>query len=589
MRSDSTGAFSPEAAASWRRVRKYAVPRWMIEQATERRLAGDWQGACAAANVDVALDLADIGRREGATVAEVVEADLAHLAPDLLRWHLPRYLRGRSTIQPDRVVILARYQGGAAGDLYLYVAPLKMVEGPQRLTLSLGDIVLAGKRGSTQSTQVENWAASRHLWDARHVGELRERSGGGNRAPFHNADGTLRSDSELPLDNPGSGDPAAYTEWVTLLRELGEPEQAFGAAGITLDQTLPQGRYRTRPSLLDILARYPLAISRLEPEMRRLADAGFGTRFSIVPTGWSLGILLELGQQPVRHIGLGQRRFRRSQAGPVIRLAAREELKDASLLPEACWRPLPDLNLLRHGVISPEDLHPMVSASLFPGRAPQEADGPPGLDLPAPVRVRCRGEWHEVRSSEGRLLVPHTVEEERRERVMRAFGGPVAGCFAAQQAWTSGVGRLPRALRDQRREFFQRVQHGDTSAVLRLLDAGVDLRIRDGRQRTLLHLLPLLDWEVLLPRLLDAGLDIEARDHHQRTPLHVAVGEGPEGLVRALLDAGARTDVADNQDNTLATLIVRYKRRELKFLKDAVERDHPHLPMRYPAWGDLDE
>jgi hypothetical protein len=32
--------------AGWRRVRRYAVPRWMIEQATERRLAGDWRGAC---------------------------------------------------------------------------------------------------------------------------------------------------------------------------------------------------------------------------------------------------------------------------------------------------------------------------------------------------------------------------------------------------------------------------------------------------------------------------------------------------------------------------------------------------------------
>jgi hypothetical protein len=508
----------------------------MIEQATERRLAGDWQGACAAANVEMGFDMASIARRHGTATAEVVEADLAHLAPDLVRWHLPRYLFGNSTIQPDRLVILARYHGGAAGDLYLHVAPLKMVEGPQRLTLSLDRVVLAGREHG--SVQVENWATSRHLWDARHAGELRERSGGGNRAPFHNADGTLRPDSELPLDDPGSADPAAYTEWVTLLRELGESEQAFGAAGITLDQTLPQVRYGSQWRLLDTRVRFPLAMTRLEPEMTLLAEAGFGKRFWI--PSWPTVILFELDQQPARHVGLDQRRFHRPRVGLGIRFAAREEVKDVSPMPEACWRPLPDLDLLRHGIVTPEDLHPLVSASLFPGRAPREADGPPGLELPAPVRVRCRGEWHEVRSGEGRLLVPHTTEEERRERAMRAFGGPVVGCFAAQQAWTSGVGRLPRALRDQRQEFFQRVQHGDTTAVLQLLDAGVDPRIRDGRQRTLLHLLHLLDWEALLPRLLKAGLDLEARDHHQRTPLHVAVGEGAVGLVRALLEAGAR-------------------------------------------------
>jgi hypothetical protein len=28
--------------ATWRRVRRYAVPAWMVEAATRRRLAGDW-------------------------------------------------------------------------------------------------------------------------------------------------------------------------------------------------------------------------------------------------------------------------------------------------------------------------------------------------------------------------------------------------------------------------------------------------------------------------------------------------------------------------------------------------------------------
>jgi len=195
-----------------------------------------------------------------------------------------------------------------------------------------------------------------------------------------------------------------------------------------------------------------------------------------------------------------------------------------------------------------------------------------------------------VRSLDGRLRTAHTEEEERRERAMRAFGGPVTGCFAVAQAWTSGTGWLPKALRAQRLEFFSRVQQGDTTEVLRLLDAGIDPHIRDGRQRTLLHLLHLLDYETMLPKLLAAGLDLEARDQSQRTPLHMAVGEGPEALVRALLDAGARTDVADDGDRSLPYVILHHRRRELRFLYDAVLRDHPKLADElYYSWEDLDE
>lgn len=275
-------------------------------------------------------------------------------------------------------------------------------------------------------------------------------------------------------------------------------------------------------------------------------------------------------------------RRRLLRAAPVrsrlrVRLVPREEASNAWWLPEACWR-LPDLDLLRFGDITPADLHPLVSASLFPGRAALGTDGPTGPSPSATVRVRCRGEWHAMRSADGRLQIPHTADEERRERGLRALGGPVAGCFAVKQAWTSGTGRLPRDLRYQHREFFSRVQHGDTPGVLALLEAGVDPRIRDGRQRTLLHLLPLLEHRRLLPMLLRAGLDLEARDHHERTPLHVAVGEGPADLVHVLFDAGARIDVADHNHMALPDLIVWEGRmKELGFLKDAVERAYPEL------------
>ncbi|WP_399890186.1 hypothetical protein ACGH7X_29065 [Streptomyces sp. BBFR51] len=74
----------------------------------------------------------------------------------------------------------------------------------------------------------------------------------------------------------------------------------------------------------------------------------------------------------------------------------------------------------------------------------------------------------------GLLHIPHSDEERRREQALRAFGGAVPGCFAVQQTWTPGSGRLPKALRAQQRDLFLRAQHGDTAGVLELLDAGMD-------------------------------------------------------------------------------------------------------------------
>src|SRR5690349_8878622 len=74
----------------WQRVREFAVPRSMIESATARRHAGDWAGACAAARIDVDLDLKATARSAGAELAARIRSDLRHLAPDLLRWHMPR-------------------------------------------------------------------------------------------------------------------------------------------------------------------------------------------------------------------------------------------------------------------------------------------------------------------------------------------------------------------------------------------------------------------------------------------------------------------------------------------------------------------
>jgi hypothetical protein len=92
----------------WLRVREFAVPPSMIETATARRRAGDWAGACAAAGVDVDLDLRSVARTHGRELAARVRADLRRLAPDLLRWHLPR-IAPDGLLRPGLTLTLARY------------------------------------------------------------------------------------------------------------------------------------------------------------------------------------------------------------------------------------------------------------------------------------------------------------------------------------------------------------------------------------------------------------------------------------------------------------------------------------------------
>ncbi|MFJ2267796.1 ankyrin repeat domain-containing protein [Streptomyces sp. NPDC087849] len=557
--------FDPEELASLRQVRRYAVPRWMIEASAERRAAGDWRGACAAARFDVAFDLSEVSARYGPDVAGALESDLRHLVPDLVRWHLPRVLGGRSTLATDLTVVLAGYGGTAevpgAAAPYLYLRTPPMVDGPQRILLRFGAVRVGSVPGSFRAG-VTDWRACRYLWDARRTDELRTRAGGADRLPFLHADGTPLGADELPDAEPGAGDPVARAEWATLLYQRGRVTESLAAVGIDLDPTQPEtpSWYRATPE--SILARLALDVPRLASEAGRFAELYAASRLQI-GEDWRARVLLEF-------TGLGSDRRLR------IRLVQREADGDVPSLPRALRQRLPDLDLLRAGALTPAQLHPLVAGSLFPGL--DTAAGPPGPTPPAPVRVRCRGEWHEVVFRDGKLGSPHSPQERQRENALRAFGGAVTGCFAVEHACTSGTGRLPKALRAQRRDLFLHAQHGDTPGVLELLDAGVDPRVRDGGRRSLLHVLHLLDHEPLLPRLLAAGLDLEALDHRQRTPLCVAVGDGGSAaLVTALIDAGARIDVVDPMELSLDQLIRKYRRTDLDFLRERVDKEHPDI------------
>ncbi|GAA2398436.1 hypothetical protein GCM10010191_01450 [Actinomadura vinacea] len=525
------GAFGPKVAGFWERNRRYEVPRWLIERATERRLAGDWRGACAGAGLGVGFELKDVAAQHGAGVADALADDLLNLAPDLLRWHLS----GGGD----------NYALAGYGDLRLFTADqgpttvLRFGHAPPKLLLAPG-----------------------YMWDVRRSGEILARHGGVGRAPFFEADGTPRKPPEAPSDEP-----VERAEWITALHDRGLVDEAFAEAGIELGrhesdnaESLENRRWR--------LGLLPLALHRIEPELRRMGGGRFLLSHSLRPfvlesmlyqrnMGSVMSLLLETVDGGVRATYVHSFAHDVGQE-PVVEL------------PEAFWHRSPDLELVRAGRLAPEELHPLVREAFFP-ELRMSGPGGPGDSLPPRVaRVRCRGEWHEVSFRRGTLRIHrHTDEEWQREMALRALGGKVTGCFAVRQTW-EGAGFLPRALREQRRELFRRVERADLEGVLRCLDAGYDPSARDGEGRSLLHFLHRLDHTVLLPRLLDEGLDLEARDVWERTPLLAAVdGNAPAAAVRALVDAGARTDARSTKmpgGRTAAEVAARKKRDDLDFL-----------------------
>ncbi|MFF9149464.1 ankyrin repeat domain-containing protein [Streptomyces sp. NPDC014861] len=563
----------------------------MIERATDARLAGDWRTACAVAAVDVPADLDPdrIAERYGTDVAARVADDLCHLAPDLLRWHLPRVLGGHTTLAPCRRIVLAVY---GPREPVLSVTTSPMLAGPQRLALRFGPAVDPARdtlHGLNYTT--EDWTAARRFWDARRTAELRLCAGGtgSERLPFLHRDGTPLTPEELPAEDPGHADPAALAEWVAVLQGRGDHVEAFAAAGLDLDLTAPPVERPSRPPLdvHDLIGRTAFDLTRIAPEIRLLQAAGRGTSFRVRVT-WRGDLRFDLDpaeapvldRVPVLDRAPASAGVTGSGGGaahaPARVSALTRTAESVAYLPSYAWQRLPDIGLLRAGRIGPDALHPLVAAALFPQLGP--ATGPGGPTPPAPVHVRCRGEWHQVVSRDGTLDVPHTEQEQRRELALRAFGGAVSGCFATRHAWTSGEGRLPHALRDERRAFFLHVQHGDTPGVLALLDAGTDPLIRDGDRRSLLHLLHLLDHRALLPRLLAAGSDLEAVDRNGRTPLVAAVcGGGSPDLVRDLVAAGARIDATDEMELSLAQIVRKYARTDLMFLRRRVLAEHPGI------------
>lgn len=205
----------------WLRVREFAVPPSMIDAATARRHAGDWAGACAAARIDVDLDLRAVARAGGTGLAAQIRADLRHLAPDLLRWHMPR-IAPDGLLRPGLTVSLARYDGAAH---LVARTPPAWADAGQRISLAVWD---GTRRGAPHPhphpDQRFRLDLHRHLWDARRTGELRSRAGAppgtdGTPPPGHAADVVALAGLGCALDRWAA-------EAAILLRADGHPGTA---------------------------------------------------------------------------------------------------------------------------------------------------------------------------------------------------------------------------------------------------------------------------------------------------------------------------------------------------------------------------
>ncbi|MEV4318198.1 hypothetical protein [Actinocrispum sp. NPDC049592] len=146
------------------------------------------------------------------------------------------------------------------------------------------------------------------------------------------------------------------------------------------------------------------------------------------------------------------------------------------LLPDAATWLLPDVELLRAGLIDADRLHPLVAAALCPGHRPAGVARSPGS---AEERlVECRGAMHRIGVVNG-VLVPldHDADEIRREELLIALGGTGPPCLQAIDT----AHRAPENLADVR----ARLDHGDTAGALAVVERllGADALLRSGALR----------------------------------------------------------------------------------------------------------
>ncbi|MEV4681626.1 hypothetical protein [Streptomyces kurssanovii] len=437
----------------WLRVREFAVPPSMIETATARRRAGDWAGACAAAGFDVDLDLRSSARTHGRDLADRVRADLRRLAPDLLRWHMPR-IAPDGLLRPGLTISLARYEAeGRDGEHPVHLVartPPAWADAGQRISLALWDGSRPGAGDSRhphpRPDRRFRLDLHRHLWDACRAGELRTRSG----ADPLSADGSPATDPALPAAVP-QGHRCAVDRWAAEARILLHAE----------------GRH-SGPFTVRLGTRHRLVLALVAEEDGDGPPAPGPTN------------------SPTTHIRSAVSRVAVASTDGVRPPAIVAVPTDGGasalpVLPDAATWVLPDLELVRTGLIEAGRLHPLVAAALVPDHPPVPPSRSPHA-AGRPRLVECRGARHRIGLADG-VLAPldHDPAEIRREELLAALTGTPLPCLQA----IDEAHRRPDCLDGVR----ERLAHGDTAGALAVVEGllGPDALLRRGALRDALE------------------------------------------------------------------------------------------------------
>ncbi|WNZ13751.1 hypothetical protein [Streptomyces sp. 11x1] len=442
----------------WLRVREFAVPPSMIETAAARRAVGDWAGACAAAAVDIDLDLRSLAARHGSELASQVRSDLRHLAPDLLRWHMPR-IAPDGLLRPGLTLTLARYRtGGGAGSGPVHLVartPPAWAAAGQRIGLALWEGSGPEARGHPhpRPSRRHRFDLHRHLWDARRAGELRGRSG----ADRPTGEGAPPADHPHP--HPHSPSPSSSHPPLPL------PTASDELWAWAAEQGCAVERWAAEAAIV-------------------LRAEGRSTGSVLVRCGARRRLVLDLGPDTGTDRAPGEDAHAEADDDtppPAPRLTAASgdggALGALPVLPDAATWVLPDLELLRTGALDAHRLHPLVASALVPDHVPSgPAEAPDRAGQPR--TVECRGERHRIGLVDGVLVaLDHDPDQLRREELLVALTGTPLPCLRA----IDEAHRRPDCLSGVR----ERLDHGDVAGALAVVEGllGPEAVLRDGPLR----------------------------------------------------------------------------------------------------------
>jgi hypothetical protein len=396
----------------------------MIAAVAERRAVGDWRGACGAADVDVCLKPDSVRRRYGSAIAGQVSAVLRDLAPDLLRWHLPRRAHGPGDLLPGLLVPLAEFADGFQRLTLAAATPRFAVDAGQRIVLVLlGGIDDGATRSVLRDVRLkypDRFSLVRHhmFWSVAAAPEL-----------------------------AGLCDVTSAEHEITQWQDAGLFAEAWHAAGFEF-------RFPATPGRTRWLAALPIRMAGLAERVRSALP---GADEAVVRSGVGALALSDLNSARVG-----------------VRVIGDREALGLPVIPSAVWSRVLDADLLRLGCLGEHELHPLVASALLDGPRPAApepdewlyrevpfiagpGDGTDGLVL----WIDCGTTRHRIAYRDETWHILDHAAHAGREALLARLGGPTNTCQQALDYLTSGrhVADLVEAL----------LNHGRAADVRRLL------------------------------------------------------------------------------------------------------------------------